>query len=123
MYLKQVTIGVPLLTFKCVTQAWCDAKGFHIDSVIHPIIKCVVFLDTRSKHPLFIYLSAQWQLVKSGSFANKLCTYNCTTTKVRQLYLLRLTDNEGTIFHLCGAARAYLCAVPQLYLLLCDSDN
>lgn len=24
-------------------QAWCDRKGF--DAVIHPIIKCVIFLE------------------------------------------------------------------------------
>ncbi len=41
--MRQITICVALLTFNSVTQAWCDAKGF--DSVIHPIVKCVVFLE------------------------------------------------------------------------------
>ncbi len=41
---KSTSAYLSLLELKhtCV-QAWCDAKG--LDSVIHPIIKCVVFLE------------------------------------------------------------------------------
>jgi len=35
--------SVMVLTFGGAIQAWCEAKEF--DNVIHPIIKCVVFLE------------------------------------------------------------------------------
>ena len=58
----------------CMHQAWCDTKGF--DTAIHPIPKCVIFLedllqdmiDKKSKDPFGTVRVARKALSKIRSF-------------------------------------------------------